>query len=222
MTQQIRRETAVHRLVRTGLAAALAAVVLSGCVAMAGGAMVGGAMVASDRRSVGAQVDDQSIELRAADAISRITGSRAHATATSYNRIVLLTGEVPTEADRAAIEAAVRKIENVRSVVNDLVVGPNATAGEVTADSITTGKVKAAFIDVAIVPAASVKVVTERGVVFLMGRVTEAEGTAAANAARTVGGVKKVVKVFEIMAPAEVAALGAPAAASAPAPAAPK
>lgn len=214
MTRQISRGEAVHRLLRAGLAAAMAGVVLGGCVAVAGGAMVGGAMVASDRRSVGAQVEDQTIEVRAGDAISRITGSRAHATATSYNRIVLLSGEVPTEADRAAIEAAVRKIENVRSVVNDLVVGPNATAGEVTADAITTGKVKAAFIDVAIVPAASVKVVTERGVVFLMGRVTEAEGTAAANAARTVGGVKKVVKVFETITPAEAAA--AAAAASAP------
>jgi osmotically-inducible protein OsmY len=217
MTQQISRGTAVQRILRAGLVTAMAGAVLGGCVAVAGGAMVGGAMVASDRRSMGAQVDDQTIEVRAADAISRITGSRAHATATSYNRIVLLSGEVPTEADRTAIEAAVRKIENVRSVVNDLVVGLNASASEVTSDSIVTGKVKAAFLDVPTVPAASVKVVTERGVVFLMGRVTEAEGAAAANAARTVAGVKKVVKVFEFMTPAEVAALGAPGAASAPA-----
>ena len=85
-------------LVQAAIAAAMAGAVLGGCVAVAGGAMVGGAMVASDRRSVGAQVDDQSIELRAADAIGKLTGSRAHATATSYNRIVLLSGEVPTEA----------------------------------------------------------------------------------------------------------------------------
>ncbi len=104
-----------------------------------------------------------------------------------------------------------RKIENVRSVVNDLVVGPNATTNEITSDTIVTGKVKAAFLDVATVPAASVKVVTERGAVFLMGRVTEAEANAAANAARTVGGVKKVVKVFEIITPAEAAAVGASA-----------
>lgn len=222
MTQQTWRGAAVRGIVRAGLAAAMAAVVLGGCVAVAGGAMVGGAMVASDRRSVGAQLDDQAIEVRAGEAIGRITGSRAHATATSYNRIVLLSGEVPTEADRAAIEAAVRKIENVRAVVNDLVVGPNATSSEVTSDTIVTGKVKAAFLDVANVPAASVKVVTERGVVFLMGRLTEAEATAAANAARTVGGVKKVVKVFEIITPAEAATLGAPGAAPAAASAPPK
>jgi osmotically-inducible protein OsmY len=211
MTQHTRRGTAVHRIVRTGLVAALAGVVLGGCVALAGGAVVGTAMVATDRRSVGAQVDDQTIETRAAEAINRVTGNRAHASATSYNRIVLLTGQVPTEADRSAIEDAVRKIENVRSVVNDLVVGPNATTNEITSDTIVTGKVKAAFLDVATVPAASVKVVTERGVVFLMGRVTEAEANAAANAARTVGGVKKVVKVFEIITPAEAAAVGASA-----------
>jgi osmotically-inducible protein OsmY len=198
------------------LAAALAGAVLAGCVAVAGGALVGTAMVASDRRTMGAQVDDQTIEVRAADAISRVAGGGANATATSYNRIVLLTGQVPTEADRTALEAAVRRIDNVRAVVNDLVVGPNATSGEIADDTLTTGKVKAAFLDTKLVPAASVKVVTERGVVFLMGRVTEGEAEAAANAARSVGGVKKVVKVFEILSPAEAAALAASAPASAP------
>jgi osmotically-inducible protein OsmY len=198
------------------LAAALAAAVLAGCVAVAGGAFVGTAMVASDRRTMGAQVDDQTIEIRAADAISRVAGGGANATATSYNRVVLLTGQVPTEADRVALEAAVRRVDNVRAVVNDLVVGPNATSGEIAEDTLTTGKVKAAFLDTKRVPAASVKVVTERGVVFLMGRVTEGEAEAAANAARSVSGVKKVVKVFEILSPTEAAALAASAPASAP------
>jgi osmotically-inducible protein OsmY len=184
--------------------------VLGGCVALVGGAMVGGTMLVVDRRSTGTQVDDQTIEVRAASAIFAAVGERAHVNATSYNRVVLLTGEVPVEADRAKVEAVVAKVENVRAVVNELAVMPKSSFSQQSNDALITGKVKAAFVDAKDLQVGSMKVVTERGVVYLMGRVTEAEATAAGNAARSVGGVQKVVKVFEIITQAELAALPLP------------
>jgi osmotically-inducible protein OsmY len=193
--------------------------VLGGCVAAIGGAMVGGSMMAVDRRSTGAQVDDQTIELRASSAVSAALGDRGHVNVSSYNRVLLVTGEVPTEADRAKVEAVVAKVENVRAVLNELAVMPNTSLGDRSNDTAITGKVKAAFIDTKGLQVASIKVVTERGAVFLMGRVTEAEATLAANVARAVGGVQKVVKVFEIITPAELAAMPVPPTTPASAPA---
>jgi osmotically-inducible protein OsmY len=193
---------------------------LGGCVAVAGGAIAGGAVLAVDRRSVGTQVDDQTIELRAAGVIASTLGERGNVSATSYNRVVLLTGQVPTEADRSKVDAAVARVDNVRAVVNEVAVMANSDIGQKTNDSITTSKVKATFFDTKEVPAAAIKVVTERGVVYLMGRVTEAESNAAANTARGVSGVTKVVKVFEIITPAELAAMTGAASTPASAPAA--
>ncbi len=197
---------------RRGLARVLVAGValsgvLSGCVAALGGAMVGGSMLAVDRRTTGAQVDDQSIELRASTEVPGAIGDRGNISVTSYNRVLLLTGEVPTEADRAKAEAAAVKIDNVRAVLNELGVMPNASINQITADTITTGKVKAAFIDTPTLQVASIKVVTDRGVVYLMGRVTEGEAAQATNVARSVGGVKKVVRAFEIITAAELATM---------------
>ena len=194
-------------LVRVLIAGVALSGVLSGCVALMGGAMVGGSMLAVDRRTTGAQVDDQTIELRASVDVPGAIGDRGNISVTSYNRVLLLTGEVPTEADRAKAEAAAVKIENVRAVLNELAVMPNASINQITADTITTGKVKAAFIDTPTLQVASIKVVTDRGAVFLMGRVTEAEAAQATNVARSVGGVKKVVRAFEIITPAELAAM---------------
>jgi osmotically-inducible protein OsmY len=193
--------------------------VLGGCVAAVGGAMVGGSMMAVDRRSTGAQVDDQAIELRASNAVAAALGERGHVNAASYNRVVLITGEVPTEADRAKVEAAVAKVDNVRAVLNELAVMPNSSLGDRSNDTVITGKVKAAFVDTKGLQVASIKVVTERGAVYMMGRVTEAEATLAANVARAVGGVQKVVKVFEIITPAELAAMPVPPSTPATAPA---
>jgi osmotically-inducible protein OsmY len=194
---------------------------LGGCVAVAGGAMVGGATMVVDRRSTGTQIDDQTIELRASSAVTGAIGDRGNVSATSYNRVVLLTGEVPTEADRAKVEAAVAKVENVRAVVNELAVMPNSSMTQRTNDSIATGKVKAALFDTKGLQAAAIKVVTDRGNVYLMGRVTETESTVAGNTARGVSGVGKVIKVFEIITPAELAQMpAAPAPAAAPASAA--
>ena len=195
--------------------------VLGGCVALAGGAVVGGATMVVDRRTTGTQIDDQTIEVRASSAITAALGDRGNVSATSYNRVVLLTGEVPTEADRTKVEAAVAKVENVRAVVNELAVMPSSSMSQRTNDSITTGKVKAALFDAKGIQAAAIKVVTDRGNVYLMGRVTDAESTIAGNTARGVAGVGKVIKVFEIITAAELAQMpAAPAPAAAPASAA--
>ena len=131
----------------------------------------------------------------------------AHVNVTSYNRLVLITGEVPREADKAAIEQVVSKVEAVRSVVNDLVVGEASTVSARANDSVISGKVKASFVDAKDLQAQAAKVVTERGVVYLMGRVTEREAGRFADVARSVDGVRKVVKVFEVLTEAELATI---------------
>ena len=213
------------RLLCSLLAAAAIAVTLGGCVAVAGAALVGSSMMVVDRRTTGAQVDDQTIVLKGSSAIGAAVGDRGHVNTTSYNRVVLLTGEVPTEADRAAAGAAAGRVANVSGVVNELAVMPNATISATSDDTVITGKVKTAILETSQLQVASIKVVTERGVVYLMGLVTEAEATRAAEVTRGVGGVRKVIKVFEIITPAELAAMPVPpqspkAPASAPASAA--
>jgi osmotically-inducible protein OsmY len=204
---------------RAGLAALLVAAGLLGACAplLIGGAAVGGTMMATDRRSAGAQVDDQVIEGKAANAFSTLLLERAHVNATSYNRMLLLTGEVPTEADRVAVGKAASQIETVRSIVNDVAVMPNSSFSDRSNDSLITGKVKAEFVGASDLSTNSIKVVTERGVVFLMGLVTETEAKRAVEIARGVGGVQKVVRVFQIVTAAEVAASQAATPASAPA-----
>lgn len=218
MNEQALRRNGAARVLLAGMAGLMLVGALGGCVAVAGGAVVGGTMMAVDRRSTGAQVDDQTIDLRAASAIAATVGERGHVNASSYNRVVLLTGEVPSDDYRAKVEAAVAKVENVRAVVNEIAVMPNSSLGQQTNDTLITGKVKAAFVDARELQVASIKVVTERGVVFLMGRVTETESNIAAQVARSVGGVQKVVKVFEIITPAELAAMPIPPTSAASAP----
>ena len=135
-----------------------AALVHSACAPLVvGGAMVGTAMVAVDRRTAGAQVEDQSIELKAAGEANRVSPA-GHVSVTSYNRIVLLSGEVPSETDRKAVEQAVARLENLRSVVNELAVAGNSSLGQRSTDSITSGKVKAAMVDAKDLQAAAIKV----------------------------------------------------------------
>ncbi len=198
-----------RRGLRVAAAAALAALALGGCAAVVvGGAAVGTAMVVTDRRTAGVQLEDQNIELKSLTRIRETVGERGHVNATSYNRMVLLTGEVPSEADRSTLEQSIGKIENVRSTVNELaVMGPSSMTAR-SNDTILTSKVKASFIDAKDLQANAVKVVTERGVVYLMGRVTEREANRATELARGVPGVQKVVKVLEILTEAELATLG--------------
>lgn len=192
------------------LLALTAAGIGAGCAPLVvGGAMVGSAMVVTDRRTAGTQLEDQNIELKAAARIRSAVGERGHVNITSYNRAVLLTGEAATDADRSAIEQAVRSVENVRSVVNETAVMGNASMTSRSNDTLVTTRVKAALVDAKDLQAAAVKVVTERGTVFLMGRVTEREAARATEVSRGVQGVLKVVRVFELMSEAELAALGA-------------
>lgn len=186
-------------------AALLASTMLSGCAVLIGGAVVGGAMVATDRRTTGSQVDDETIELKANNRMNEAFGDRARVSTTSYNRMVLLTGEVPTDADKTTAEQAVARIDNVQSVVNELSVGPINTFSEKSKDAFITAKVKASLVDAKDLFANSIKVVTHRGTVYLMGRVTEREANRATEVARGVSGVVKVVRVFEVLTEAELA-----------------
>ena len=184
----------------------VAATLLSGCAPLlVGGAVVGGALVATDRRTTGSQVDDETIELKANSRMNEAFGERARISTTSYNRMVLLTGEVPNEGDKTTAEQVVARVDNVQSVVNELTIGPINTFGEKTKDAFVTAKVKASLIDAKDVFANSIKVVTHRGTVYLMGRVTEREATRASEIARGVSGVVKVIRVFEVLTEGELA-----------------
>lgn len=184
-------------------AALLAAVLLQGCAPMV---MVGaGAAVVAfeDRRTTGAQVDDQTIELRAGNRIDDRFGNRVHVNVTSYNRYVLLTGEVPDEAARTEIEKIARGVTNVLGVTNDLQVAGISSATSRSNDTFVTTSVKTRFINSGKFNAIHVKVVTEASVVYLLGVVTEQEATDAVEVARTTSGVRKVVKMFEYCKPTD-------------------
>ena len=200
------------------LAAALAlAGACAGCAPLLlGGAVIGGGLVVTDRRTTGIQVEDEGIELRAA---SRVRGlaTLGQVSVTSYNRTVLLTGEVPGEAEKAAVAQAVRQVENVREGINELVVAPNSPLGSRSNDTLLAAKVKATFVDAKDLQANAFKVVAERGVIFLMGRVTEREAARGAELAASVSGVQKVVRVLELLTEQQLAELGRTAQPAAPA-----
>lgn len=179
--------------------------VLSACVPLVvGGAAVGGALVATDRRTSGAQLEDEGIELRAIGRINENLGSRVHVNVTSYNRQVLLSGEVPSAQDKQLVEQIVSRVDNVRSVVNELAVLGASSLTQRSSDALITGKVKAAMVDSKDLFANAFKVVTERGVVYLMGRVTQREANRATEVARSTGGVQKVVRLLEIISEEEL------------------
>jgi osmotically-inducible protein OsmY len=187
---------------RTAVALAtlsLAAALLAGCVPLLiGTAVVGTAAVATDRRSTGAQLDDEVIEDKTSLALlERYKGSDVHINVTSYNGIVLLTGEVPTDAVKADVVAMVRGTPKVRAVQDELVVGPVTSIGRRSDDSLVTSKVKARYVEANKFQINVVKVVTENGVVYLMGMVTHEEADTAVELARTTNGAQRVVKVFE-------------------------
>jgi osmotically-inducible protein OsmY len=180
---------------------------LSACAPLMVGGMVGGAMVATDRRTSGIQLEDETIELKAVGHLRDTAGSRGHINVTSFNRQVLITGEVPSAQARDEVARLVAGLENVRKVVNELVIGPNSSLTDRSTDSLITAKVKAKMIDRKDIFANAFKIVTEREVVYLMGRVTQREADHATEVARQVSGVKKVVRIFEILTDAELNAL---------------
>ena len=201
--------TRTRRTVCTVLAAAALATGLSACAPLiVGGAVVGGVM-AVDRRTTGTQIEDEGIELRAANRIRETLGDRVHVNVTSYNRQVLLTGEVPTAADGQKVEQIAQGVDNVRSVVNDLGVMPASSLTQRSRDAFISTKVRASLVDAKDLSANAFKVVTERGVVYLMGRVTQREAKRSAEIARGVDGVRKVVRVFEVISEEELIRGGA-------------
>jgi osmotically-inducible protein OsmY len=218
---------ALSSLPLASLAAALLAASLAGCAPLiVGGAAVGTALMMSDRRSSGSQIDDETIELRAAMRLTEAFGDRAHISITSYNRQVLLTGEVPNEAAKQQAERIAGGVDNVRTVVNELGIMAPTTLPQRSADALITGKVRASLVDARDLQANAFKVVTERGSVYLMGRVTPREAERATAIARQIGGVHTVVRNFAVITPEQrrQAAMPPPAAATpatvAPAPAA--
>ena len=194
------------RISSAALAAAALAGSLAGCAPLViGGGAVVGTLMATDRRTTGTQVEDEGIEMRTASRIRETLGDRVHVNVTSYNRQVLLTGEVPTAADSQKVEQIVLAVDNVRSVVNDLGVMANTSLSQRSKDTFITGKVRASLVDAKDLTANAFKVVTERGVVYLMGRVTQREAKRSAEIARGVDGVHKVVRVFEVISEEELA-----------------
>ena len=195
-------------LFRSATLVALASAALSGCAALIVGGAVGTALMVSDRRTSGVQIEDQAIELKALTRIRETVGERGHISATSYSRTLLLTGEVASEADRTALEQSLSRIENLRSTVNELAVMGSSSMASRSSDTVITSRVKASYLDAKDLQANAIKVVTERGTVYLMGRVTEREATRATDLARGISGVQKVVRVFEIVTEAELTDLG--------------
>lgn len=185
------------------LAAVLGLGALNGCAPLVIGGMVGSSMVASDRRTSGTQLEDQSIEIKALSRIKDIMGEREAPSATSYNRVVLLLGVVPSQSEKIKIEQAIMRIPNVRSVVNEISTQGISISSSIN-DAVLTSKVKATFFDAKDLHVSAFKVVTQNSVVYLMGRVTEREAKRATDLARGIVGVKKVVKVFEIVSEAEL------------------
>ncbi len=209
-----------QRTTLAALAAVTLTLTLSACAPLVLGGVATGVMVASDRRTSGAQLEDEGIELRASSRLREVLGERAHTNVTSYNRQVLVTGEVPTEADKAKVDQALAQVENVRSVLNELGVMPASTLSQRSSDTLVTGRVKASVVDAKDLSTHAFKVLTERGTVYLMGRVTEREAKRVTDIARTVQGSQRVVRAFELISEEELARLAAkPPAASAAKPA---
>ena len=194
------------------LVVALAAVLLlSACAQLLmSGATMGATVMYTDRRTSSMQVEDQTIEYKASSRVHEVIGDRGHVTVTSYNRVVLITGEVPVEADRAAVEQAVARVERVRSTINDLAVMPASAASTRINDLVLVGKIKATYVDAQDLQVNAFKVVVDRGTAYLMGRVTEREAARATDLARRIPGVQRVVRVFNIVSDAELAGVRPP------------
>jgi osmotically-inducible protein OsmY len=210
------------RLLVTAAASALLLASLTACIPLVvGGTLLGGSLVASDRRTSGTQLEDEGIELRGSSRLRSNVGDRVHVNVNSYNRQVLLTGEVPTLQDKQLVEQIISKVENVRSVVNELAVMGNTSLTQRSSDVLVTGRVRAMLVDAKDLFANSFLVVTERGTTHLMGRVTQREADRATTVARGTPGVQKVVRIFEIISEEELARLqptpAKPAAAAKPA-----
>lgn len=194
----------VQRPLATALLCGAMLTSLTGCIElMVGGAVMGG-VAAADRRTLGAQTEDKAIAVKGEAKLPGLVGDAGHVNVNSFNRNVLLSGEVRDEAMRQSVEREIRNIPGVEGVTNELVIAGPASYTSRSNDALITTKVKASLVDMKTISAASFKVVTENGTVYLMGRVTQREGTVAADVARSVSGVQKVVKLFDYITEAEL------------------
>lgn len=200
------RPTSLQRFAAASLVVAALGASLSACAPLVVGGAAVGALVAVDRRTSGAQLDDQGIELRASNRLKDELGdARARVAVSSYNRRVLLTGEAASEAVKTQITQIVSGVTNVREVINELGVTNSPTLKERATDTLITGRLKASLVDAKDLSSSAFKVVTERGTVYLMGRVTQREADRATDLARNTPGVSRVVRTFEIITEQELA-----------------
>jgi osmotically-inducible protein OsmY len=212
MKPVVQRKSTSTRLLVLMMAAGVIGTAFTGCVPLVlGGAAVGGTMVATDRRDSSTLLDDQGIEMRVGRQVYDAVSGSSHVNVTSWAGRVLLTGEVQTEQDKQRAAEVARGVVNVREVINELAVMPSSGLGTRSSDSFVTTKVKSALASTGNVSAKDVKVITERGTTYLMGRVTAAEGEAATEAVRTVSGVERVIRVFEYVSPGQADANVVPA-----------
>lgn len=213
MIKSVSKQSSFARFAKPIAAFALASaalVSLQGCVAMFVGGAVVGTMAAIDRRTLGAQTEDKAIVLKGESAVKRaILSDQAHVNVNSYNRRALLTGEVPDAESKAIAEKELRAVQGVTAVLNELMIGSPSSISARSNDALITTKIKASFVDSKEINESAFKVVTEAGNVYLMGRVTQREGTTAASIAAGVSGVRKVTKMFEYITEEELKALQA-------------
>lgn len=210
------------RIPAIALAAALTASVLtlSACApVVVGGAAAGAAVVVTDRRTSGTQLDDQNINFKVEHVIAQKLGDAAHVSANTYEGVVLLTGEVPNDAAKAQATSLAQGVEKVKKVVNQLTIGPASSFSVRSNDTWLSSKVRSELLNTKYVPSGSISVTTDKSVVYLQGKVTQAEGEYAANAAAGVSGVAKVVKLFDIISREEAVRLSGSTSANTPAPA---
>ena len=198
-----------QKIVLSSLAAAAVMTTLSACAPLVVGGAVMTGMVVVDRRTSGIQLEDESIELRTAQGMRQNLLDNAHVNVTSYNRQVLLTGEVSTAADKDKANKVAQSQENVKAVANELTVQPVSSLTQRSKDAIISGQIKALFVDAKDLQSNAFKVVTENGVVYMMGRVTSREAQRATDIARSISGVTKVVRVLDIISEEELKRLSA-------------
>ena len=194
---------------RLVLAVCLAASVTA-CAPIVISSVAGGAFVVSDRRTSGAQLEDGAIVIKANNAVRAVLGDRGNVNVSSYNRRVLVTGEVNTEQEKAQVIAAISKLDNVQLVVNELLVYIPSALSTRAKDTLATTRVKANLYDAQDIMGSVVRVITERGTVYLMGIVTQREADRATDLTSRTPGVAKVVQVFEVISEAELARIQPP------------
>ena len=180
---------------------------LAGCFPLVVGGVAMGAAATADRRTLGAQTEDKTITVKAETRLRQLGGENGHINIASFNRKVLITGEVPDQATKDVAEREVRAIEGVQTVANELVIAGPASYTSRSSDALVTTKVKASLVEMKTISASSFKVVTENGTVYLMGRVTQREGDVATDVTKSVAGVERVVKLFEYITEEELRAI---------------